>query len=581
MPRISRIEASDAGSGVRLAGLRARYDLIVVGGGIYGAAVAWEAVSRGLSAILLEKDDFGSGTSANSLKIIHGGIRYLQDLDLVRVRESIRERRALARIAPHLIEPLECVIPTDGQFTRSKLALRIALTFYDAIACDRNRGIDPARYVNSGDLISLSTLNTLFPYFTDDRTTGAARWYDTQVYNSERLVLSFIFSAKDRGAHVFNYAAVEHYIVERGRTKGVLAVDQLSGQHVEILGDAVVDCTGPWAYQNDWFERLVEPNEGPRLARAFNFVVRRPIGNCALGFRPAAGMAAEGANRLLFAVPWRDGAIIGTWYTANSDSPEAMVLADNEVKSPLAEINSVFPRVGLIRDDITLVHVGMLPIDGVSEKTGKQKLRRKSRIIDAHRLGGPTGLFWVQGVKYTTARHVAVCTIDSIARNLKKTVARSISATTPLYGGDIEDFDAFLNSRLTRYGEKYGQAVIERLVRNYGTNIDLILEYAARKVGLGRLVPGTSDAICAELEFVMDREIVYTLSDVLLRRTDIGSFGLPHRDTIEFCADVLAERYGWDRDTRRANIQSLYKHYPSWVVNRSTPREFSDIRSGE
>ncbi len=380
-------------------------------------------------------------------------------------------------------------------------------------------------------------------------------------------MLSFIFSAKDRGAHVFNYAAVEHYIVERGRTKGVLAVDQLSGQHVEILGDAVVDCTGPWAYQNEWFERLVKPNEGPRLARAFNFVVRRPIGNCALGFRPAPEVVAEGVNRLLFAVPWRDGAIIGTWYAANSDSPEAMVLTDNEVKSPLAEINSVFPRLGLTRDDITLVHVGMLPIDGISEKTGEPELRRKSRIIDAHRLGGPAGLFWVQGVKYTTARHVAVCTIDRIARNLKKTVARSISATTPLYGSDIEDFDSFLNSRLARYGEKHGRVVIERLVRNYGTNIDLILEYAARKVELGMLIPGTSNAIRAELEFVMDREIIYTLSDVLLRRTDIGSFSLPAHETIDFCVGMLTQRYDWDRDTQVANMRSFLGHYPSWTID--------------
>ncbi len=411
--------------GCRLNRLRDRYDLIIIGGGVYGAALAWEAASRGLSAILLEKDDFGSGTSANSLKVIHGGFRYLQDLDFSRVRESVRERRALTRIAPHLVRPLACIIPTYKELTRSKTALRVGLKLYDMLAYDRNRGVDAATHIAPGKIISRSTMRSLLPDLSDDDLTGGARWYDAQVFNSERLVLSFILSAKERGAHVLNHTAVSEYLVERGTITGVAVKDGFSGRCVEILGDAVVDCTGPWAYQSEWFQRLFQPKCGDRLAKAVNLVVRRRLSDSAIGFRVAKGPSSGDPGRFLFSTPWHEGAIIGTWYLVDQGPPEDVVVRDSEIIEAISQVNGRFQSLNLTRDDVTLVHVGLLPIESISKKGKEPHLARKFYIIDAARLGGPRKLFWIQGIKYTTARHVAARAIDKIARSVSKTIAVS------------------------------------------------------------------------------------------------------------------------------------------------------------
>ncbi len=555
----------------RLPTFRERYDLVVIGGGIYGATLAWEATSRGLSVVLLEKGDFCCATSANSLKVIHGGIRYLQNLDFARIKESVRERRALLRIAPHLVSPMECVMPTYRQLSKSRLALWGGMKLYDILAHDRNQGLDVAKHIPQGSLLSLVELQSIFPDLQDNNITGGARWYDAQVFNSERLVLAFLMSAREKAAHVCNYLEVTDFIVDSNKVRGVIAEDRLSAKQIKISADTVIDCTGPWGLSYSKFHDQLPAESQPRLARAVNLVVNRDIASCALGIKTRLKEGSGSANRLLFATPWRNGSIIGTWYFPDTGKPEEQGVTDTELETCLSQVNSAFPLLGLSQNDVTRVHLGRLPAESASSQTSEPEPQKNFKIVTASQLEGPTGLYWVQGVKYTTARDVAKRSLEIMSQSLLKPLAPSRTHEIPLYGGDISDMGAFLASCHHRYIQYFSEKTIHHLVNNYGTHVGDIVRYAEVDPVQAELVPGATEVIKAELSYIIDHEMVCTLSDLILRRTDLGSFAIPQGETIDYCADLLAQRWGWDQDRKAANMQDLRNQYPVWVKQQTQP----------
>ena len=248
------------------------YDLIVIGGGIFGICAVWDAALRGLSVALLERGDFSHATSANSFKLVHGGIRYLQHADIARVRESSRERSVLLRIAPHLVHPLPIIMPTYGNGMRGKETLRIGLLLYDILTFDRNRGIrDPKRRIPPGRIISRQECLEVFPHLEHQGLTGAAVFYDAQMYNPTRLALAFLKSAVEAGVDAANYVQVTEFIRDRNRVIGVKAEDTLTGNDLEIRGKVVVNAAGPWAYRLLNRSLGVRPSSSPSFSRdAFN-----------------------------------------------------------------------------------------------------------------------------------------------------------------------------------------------------------------------------------------------------------------------------------------------------------------------
>ena len=201
------------------------FDVLVIGGGIYGATITWDAVLRGLSVACIEKNDFASGTSFNSLKIIHGGLRYLQHMDIKRMRESISERRRLCTIAPHQVFPLPCVMPTYGHAVKGPEAMRVALLLNDLVGFDRNRIRNKEKHLPAGRVISRTELLDIVPYADQENLTGGAVWYDAHMMNSERMLLSFLHAAAERGAEVANYVRADKLLLHRDRIAGVSATD--------------------------------------------------------------------------------------------------------------------------------------------------------------------------------------------------------------------------------------------------------------------------------------------------------------------------------------------------------------------
>lgn len=545
----------------RLSKIKSQYDVAVVGGGVYGATTAWEAASRGLRVILIEAEDFCSGTSANSLKTIHGGLRSLQRFDFPEMREYIRERRALLRIAPHLVVPMRCVMPTFSKFTKSRFFLGTGMKVYDLIACDRNQGLDAARCIKQTQLISTEQVRKFAPDLDSSTITGGASWFDAQAYNSERLVLAFIMSAKQAGADVYNYVKKNGYTAEQGVITGVTATDQLTKEKVVINAKSVIDCCGPWASCDEVFTHTIAKARRPTLmARAVNLVINRKLSSCALGVNTSA--TPDGSSRLMFIAPWRKGSIVGTWYYPQMPNAGKSTLSAEELSQCLLQINSVFPSLHLSKENVTLVHHGVQPAEPASKDDAEPNLWRHTKIINSNTGVISAGLFWVQGVKLTTARATAESVINKVASYLRTNISASCTSTTAIYGGDIAQFEHFEKQCFKQLSDTFSAQTITRLIKNYGTNISVITCLCEKNPLLAQLIPGTDDTIKAELEFSLANEMVYTLSDLMLRRTDIGSFECPKMETIEYCAEVAAEHLHWNAEQRLENIKQLMKNYP-------------------
>ncbi len=533
------------------------FDIVVVGGGIYGATMAWEAASRGLSVILLEKKDFGHATSANSLKVIHGGIRYLQQLNLRRLRESVRERRTLLRIAPHLVAAIKCLFPTQNTLTENRITVETAFQLYNYLSQDRNQDVDPSRHIPRAGTVSRKKMQEIAPILNDLDCTGGGYWYDAQAHNTERLVLSFVCSAIAEGATAFNYAPVKTLLKDNASVKGVVVCDALSNKSYEIQAEAVIDCTGPWS---KWHSETKDTRVKPVFAKAVNFVVNKSFFPCALALKTKHASANISSSRQLFIVPWKSQSLVGTWYFPAKEGPEQVSPTEQELNICLEQANSVLPDMKIDRKDITAIHAGLLPAEAKNPQS-EPILKNKAHIVDVGKLGGPQGLFFVQGIKYTTARSVAESTIDLVCRRQGKNVRKSETASRPLYGAKFGPVADYYQAKKNDYSAQLSEKSVTRLIDNYGTNIDVIMAYVKQDSALGQWVPGTTEILIAELIFVAAHEMPMTLSDLLLRRIDLGGLALPSQETITFCAHFLGKHLGWDDEMRLQNINSLTDSY--------------------
>jgi glycerol-3-phosphate dehydrogenase len=395
-----------------LSALAAReHDVLVVGGGIYGTAVAWDAAQRGLSVALVEREDFGSGASWNSLKTIHGGIRHLQRADLGALRESARELRTLLVIAPELVRPLLFVVPTYGHGPLGREAFAAGLLLADWLTTSLNRDLPEQRRIPAGRTVSRAEARRLVPGIDDRGLSGAALWHDAQARSTERVTIGFLHAAADAGALCANHAEAVSLLRSGGRVRGVGVRDVLGAGTFEVRARIVVNALGPWADRLIALGGLVRPPVP--LLRARNLVLRRtPPVKVAVG--------ARRGGRFLFLVPWEGRTLVGTSYEPATDPP-------TDPLDFLDEAKSAFPWAELARKDVALVHEGLVPGRG-----GAGGLATRPRLVDHETQDGLPGLISLQGVKYTTARAEAQRAVDLVARRLGGPDTPCRTASTPL-----------------------------------------------------------------------------------------------------------------------------------------------------
>lgn len=536
------------------------YDLVVVGGGVYGACAAWDAALRGLSVALLERNDFGAATSANSSRIVHGGLRYLQHADLKRVRESVHERTALLRIAPHLAAPLAFVMPTYGHAATGKELMAMALAVNDALSLERRSVPDPARRIPTGRTVSRQACLDMLPGIHEDGLTGAAIWYDAQFYNTERLTLSFVLSACSRGARVANYAEVTGLHTEGNAVVGVHARDRLSGEAFDIRGKTTLIAAGPWT------ERLLNsvpcgsPGGFP-LTKVFSVVTRALSDDYAFAVAGRPIYADRRAiikrnTQLIFAIPWRGHSIIGSYNLPHNRDPNAAAPTEVEITAFLNAFNEAYPAASLQRSDVLHVFSGLLPADEVVPNA----MASRHRIIDhaASDQSSPiSGLVSMVGVKYTTARRAAQEAVDLVVAKLGLPPRPSRSDITPLQGGNIPSFDALVDEAQARGGPYLDKPAAQNLAHNYGSHYTRILDIIRENPSLGDRVTQSLPVLKAEIVHAVRHEMAVKLADVVHRRTELGGFRHPGPAAIETCANVMAAEANWDRVRRDSEIEEV------------------------
>jgi glycerol-3-phosphate dehydrogenase len=548
------------------------FDLLVIGGGIYGACVAWDATLRGLSVALLEKGDFGSATSANSLKIIHGGLRYLQHADFRRMRESIRERTILMDIAPHVVHPLAVLIPTYGHGMSGKEILTLAFKVNDLASYDRNRLLDPSKHIPAGYTVTREECLELVPSVPKRALTGAAIYYDAQVYNSERLPLAFIQSAVDAGAQVANYAEVTGLLSESDRVSGASVTDLNTGDQFEVRARMSVNASGPW------FNRVLSwLNSNPdrarvRFAKAINLVTPPLFDTYAVGLlsgrrRRDNDAVVNKGGRFLFCVPWRGRSLIGTEYIPFDGDPDRCQATEEEVAGFLQEVRQTCPAANWEIGDVHFVHSGLVPIVDIHEQTGSVQLTKHYQIHD-HRHLGIKGLVSLVGVKYTTARDVAEKVVDLVVQRSNGRSIRSKTAYTPLHGGRIENFESYLEAQVRARPCGLGADTVRRLVYNYGSEYHRVLEYVDPKVRADATLSDELLGLKAEVRHAVHEEMAQKLADVVFRRTELGTAGHPGEGLLRFCAAVMGQEMGWSQRRLHQELGAVNEAF--WEAGRPT-----------
>lgn len=526
------------------------YDLLIIGGGVYGACCAWDAAIRGLSVALVEKGDFSSATSANTLKIIHGGLRYLQHVDLRRMRRSIKERTIFMRIAPHLVHPLPFLIPTYGHFMHGKEILALALTINDIVSFDRNRLKDPQKYMPRARVIPKNECLRLIPSIDDRDLTGGTIWYDCQAYNSERLVLSFLLSAVKAGADMVNYVEVTGFLKNRNSVVGVMARDVLTDEELDIRAKIVVNTTGPWV--NHVLNLLNGRCQRRRvlLSKAVN-IVTRPISQ-----KYALGVPSK-HSRLFFITPWRNHSLIGTIYLPYHGAPDDFKVTEEEIQDFINQINVAYPAAALKIKDVSLIHGGLLPIDRENNNKGEVQLTRRYQIYDHKKGDGIDGLISVIGVKYTEARFVAQKAVDLVFKKVGKKPPSCLTAVTPVHGGHIERFENLMRQEIKKKPYGLTEEIVRHLVYNYGSEYSEVLKYLHENSYWGQTMPDSSEVLKAEVIHGVQEEMAQKLSDVIFRRTDLGSAGNPGEECLKTCATIMAAELGWNEARIRSELKEM------------------------
>lgn len=399
------------------------YDVVIIGGGIYGAMLLLEATRAGLQAVLLERGDFGEATSSNHFRIVHGGLRYLQSADLPRFRESVRERRWFLQTFPDLVVPLRCTMPLYGEGLRRAAVMRAALWLNDRLAAGRNEGVRSDRHLREGHILPPDAVRQAFPVVPGQGLQGAAVWYDALMLHSNRILIEVLRWACAYGARALNYVEATGLVEAKGTVQGVRARDRQAGREHTFRARTVLNAAGPWVRT---FASRAHQDQ-PALFRpsvAWNVQFDRPpLGPGALAVKPPGP-----GRRTYFLAAWAGKLVAGTGHApcagVEARQPQP---ADADLQAFLDDLNEALPDLGLTTDAIERVYAGYLPV----ERTEPLVLADHPVTVDHGRQGGPAGLVSLSGVKYTTARAVAERTVRYMTDRYLDTAGRGDQALGP------------------------------------------------------------------------------------------------------------------------------------------------------
>lgn len=480
---------------------RGKYDLIVIGGGIYGAMLAMESARRDLKVLLLEKADFGWATSFNSLRIIHGGFRYLQSLDLKRFFESVNERKWFLKNFPAMVTPLPCLMPLYGEGLRRNSVLKAATKLNNILSSRRNNDIDESMQLPDGRVLTPGDTIEIAPSVRKEGLKGGVVWYDACMPDSQFIIMSILRWASEHGAVLLNYMEATELIKSGSATSGIRAHDKVSGDSFEFIAPVIINAAGPWCRKiSTMFD-----NDRPELfsdSIAWNLFIDKKIDSShALAITPKGNKA-----RTYFLYPWKGKVIAGTGHAPWDSETDHARPSENMISEVISDLNQAMPSLDLNKDDLIHILSGLLP----AKNEGTSELAVREIIYSHEKNGGPQGMYSVSGVKFTTSRLVAEKTINKIFGD------RFISKT---------DFSS---------------ALFRESLENRKFDYNWTLENK----------PHDWDINMAN---IIRNESVIHLSDIIFRRTNMWE----NPDRLVSCARELCKLFPWDNSRKEAEIEKL------------------------
>jgi glycerol-3-phosphate dehydrogenase len=529
------------------------FDILVIGGGVTGAGIALDAATRGLTVALVEQRDFAAGTSSRSSKLIHGGLRYLEQLNFGLVQEALKERGLLLNdLAPHLVRPVSFLFP---------LTHRVWERFYIGAGIQIYDRLGGSKHLPAHKHLTKRGAHDLMPSLRDDALIGAIRYYDAQV-DDARHTMEIARTAAAYGAATTISTRVIDLLREGERVVGAKVRDQESGEEIDVRARQVINATGVWT---DEIQDLVGRGRiKVRASKGIHLVVPRDR------IHSDTGVILRTATSVLFVIPWGSHWLIGTTDTDwNLDLAHPAASA-SDIQYVLDQVNRVL-RTPLTHEDVEGVYAGLRPLlSGESDSTSK--LSREHAVVQT-----VAGLITIAGGKYTTYRVMAEDAVDAAVRNLPQRVPGSVTDRTPLLGA--EGFHALWNRR-QRLAEEVGLHVsrVEHLLGRYGSMISEVLALLEDRPELGERIAGAPDYLRVEAIYAAKHEGALHLDDVLTRRTRISietfDRGIAAARDI---APLMGEVLGWDQ----ADIDREIEHYEARVAAELESQKMPDDHTAD
>jgi glycerol-3-phosphate dehydrogenase len=538
------------------------FDVVVIGGGITGAGVALDAASRGYSVALVERDDYAVGTSSRSSKMVHGGLRYLQNFDLGLVREALLERQLMVQLAPHLVYPTPFLVPTLGESRRSR-RLGIGLNMYDVMATTRvgqgrrerqarERSREREHLEGEEDwapdrhrTIPGSEAAELVPALADRDPKEAYLFYDCQT-DDVRLVLTVLGEAERFGAVFANDAEVKELRSENGRAAGVVCEDAESGERFEVRAANVVNATGVWADRIRPEEILTE-EEVPRIApsRGTHVTVSQEL----LPLEGAACIVPAGEERTIFALPWYGRALIGTTDNDYEGDLTHVEPSSDDIEYLLEAANSFF-GTSIAPSDLTGAYAGVRPLISTGDPRKSVDISRRAELYETS-----SGLLTITGGKLTTWRRMAKQVVDRMVEREGREApcqTSEIPLGMPAGEKDLEPPAGLEEADLP-------QGWRELLAFRYGHAARRVLAVAAERPELARPIVAGQPDLLAEAAIAARLEQARSVADVLVRRTRLGLLAAPElrsADAVRPVAETLGAELGWSRRRVRSEAEA-------------------------
>ena len=516
------------------------FDVLVIGGGITGAGIARDAALRGLSVALVEKEDFASGTSSKSARLVHGGFRYLEQFQFGLVVSACAERHKLCQIAPRLVRPLPFTFPIYGNSKHSLFKIRMGMWLYDLLALFRN--IRRHRILTPGQVAAAE------PVLEQEGLIGAARYYDC-LTDDARLTLATIQSAHRHGALVANHAQVAD-LLKKGQISGAKVIDRLTGTQFPVRARATINATGVWI---DKIRQMDDPGvEGNIRANRGSHLV---LPHQKLGICGAVTFTSVDGQRAMYAVPLGEICIVGTTDVDHQGDLDQVYVTTSEADFILSSTQRAFPRAKLVPDDVISTFAGLRPLIGEEDKAAYQVSR------DHHIFVSEAGLISIAGGKLTTYRRMAQDLVDIVSAKLEtefgvQTRERSLSDRISLTEAAFD-----LESELSKLVEGYPQfdrEILAHLTLTYGPAASTVLALTKGDEEMRQQIVAGLPYIRAEIPYAIQHEMAMTLSDFMIRRTHVI-----HQDTaqglgcVASIAATMAQSLGWNA----AEIERQIEHY--------------------